>query len=87
MREWSARITPRPSKSRPTGGNVKTRLLSDIYRNSPDLNRLRDMDQLSGKCGVCEYRWMCGGSRAHASGLEQDTMASDPFCAYEPPQL
>ena len=68
----------------PLLGNVKNRELSDIYRNSPDLHRLRDMDQLNGKCGECEYRWMCGGSRARALGLEKDTMGSDPFCIYEP---
>ncbi len=70
----------------PLLGNVKSRDLSDIYRNSPDLHRLRDMDQLHGKCGECEYRWMCGGSRARALGLEKDTMGSDPFCVYEPAQ-
>jgi len=69
----------------PLLGNVKTRLLSDIYRNSSDLHRLRDMDRLSGKCGQCEFRWMCGGSRARARGLENDVRASDPFCLYEPP--
>ncbi len=69
----------------PLLGNVKTRLLSEIYRDSPDLHRLRDMDQLHGKCGACEYRWMCGGSRARARGMESDIMGSDPFCAYDPP--
>ncbi|MFQ5669006.1 MAG: TIGR04053 family radical SAM/SPASM domain-containing protein [Acidobacteriota bacterium] len=69
----------------PLLGNVKDRLLSDIYSRSPQLQKLRDMDQIKGKCGACEYRWLCGGSRARARGLEGDPMGSDPFCVYEPP--
>jgi radical SAM protein len=70
----------------PLLGNVKQTPLSEIYRDSPDLHRLRDMEQLEGKCGVCEFRWMCGGSRARARGMEGDPMGSDPFCLYEPPE-
>ncbi len=68
----------------PLLGNVKEASLPDIYRNSPDLARLRDMDQLGGKCGQCEYRWVCGGSRARAFGMTGDAMATDPACVYEP---
>jgi len=68
----------------PLLGNVRQERLSSIYRNSPALAELRDMDQLKGKCGRCEYRWMCGGSRARAYGMTGDHMESDPFCAYEP---
>jgi radical SAM protein len=68
----------------PLLGNVRSEPLSAIYRNSPQLAQLRDMDSLKGKCGRCEYRWMCGGSRARAYGMTGDAMESDPFCAYEP---
>jgi hypothetical protein len=39
---------------------------------------------LGGKCGVCEYRQVCGGCRARAFALEGDILAADPSCAYEP---
>ncbi|NIR44575.1 MAG: TIGR04053 family radical SAM/SPASM domain-containing protein [Gemmatimonadetes bacterium] len=68
----------------PLLGSVRDEPLSSIYRNSPSLAELRDMDRLKGKCGRCEYRWMCGGSRARAYGMTGDHMESDPFCAYEP---
>ena len=68
----------------PLLGNVKEGSLSRIYRESPELALLRDMDRLKGKCGLCEYRWLCGGSRARAFGMTGDPMESDPFCVYEP---
>lgn len=68
----------------PLLGNVRERPLSDLYRNSPALSELRNMDRLDGKCGVCEFRWACGGSRARAYSMTGDLMGSDPFCAYEP---
>jgi len=68
----------------PLLGTLRTQTLSDIYRNSPFLVALRDMDRLKGKCGRCEFRWVCGGSRARAYGITGDAMESDPFCAYEP---
>lgn len=66
------------------GGNVRTQPLADIYRHSPLFRSLRDHDQLRGKCGICEYRHICGGSRARAYALTGDWLASDPTCVYEP---
>lgn len=68
----------------PLLGNVRDTPLSSLYRASPQLAQLRDMDRLKGKCGRCEFRWMCGGSRARAYAMTGDAMESDPFCAYEP---
>lgn len=65
-------------------GNIRERGLADIYRNSQFFKELRDPDMLKGKCGVCEYRVVCGGSRARAYGVTGDPFASDPACAYEP---
>ena len=65
-------------------GNVREQPLATIYRNAPILRRLRDTEQLGGKCGVCEFRRVCGGSRARAFATTGDPMASDPLCAYEP---
>jgi radical SAM protein len=68
----------------PLLGTVHEEPLSSIYRDSPHLAELRDMDALKGKCGRCDFRWMCGGSRARAYGMTGDPMESDPFCAYDP---
>jgi radical SAM protein with 4Fe4S-binding SPASM domain len=67
-----------------TGGNVRSRSLVDIYRNAPLFLRLRDETRLRGKCGACEFRSICGGSRARAYALSGDPMRSDPYCIYQP---
>jgi radical SAM protein len=65
-------------------GNVRHNKLVDIYRNSPIFRALHNPAEFRGKCGVCEYRTLCGGSRARAFAHTGDPLASDPFCAYEP---
>ena len=68
-------------------GNVRERPLPDIYRNSPILRELRDKSRLKGKCGVCEFREICGGSRARAYAVTGDYLESDPYCAYDPKHI
>lgn len=65
-------------------GNVKKESLGDIYRSSELFTSLRDSNNLKGKCGVCEFRDLCGGSRARAWSMYGDVFASDPLCTYEP---
>ncbi len=65
-------------------GNVRNRHPGDIYRNHPLFVSLRDSDALGGKCGRCEFRNLCGGSRARAYGVTGDPFAEDPSCAYQP---
>jgi radical SAM protein len=65
-------------------GNVRVDNLVDIYRDSPLFKSLHDPSSFRGKCGECEYRTLCGGSRARAFAYTGDPLASDPFCAYEP---
>jgi radical SAM protein with 4Fe4S-binding SPASM domain len=65
-------------------GNVKTDSLVDVYRSSKIFKTLRDTSKLKGKCGVCEYKSVCGGSRARAYAVHGDFMASDPFCVHVP---
>ena len=67
-----------------SGGNVRQRALGDIYRNSPIFKQLRRPDELRGKCGACEFRHICGGSRARAFAVTGDAMAEEPCCAYVP---
>lgn len=65
-------------------GNVRNDLLLDVYRDHPIMRRLRDPDSFGGKCGVCEYRRICGGSRSRAFTMTGDAFASEPTCAYVP---
>lgn len=55
-----------------------------IYRRSPLFRSLRDPSALKGKCGRCEFREVCGGSRARAYAVMGDHLASDPSCPYVP---
>ena len=65
-------------------GNVRTDDLAVVYRDHPFMRSLRDTEGLGGKCGDCEYRYVCGGSRARAHATTGDAMAADPACAYVP---
>ena len=67
-----------------TVGNVRVDNLVDVYRSSPMFRALHTPSQFKGKCGLCEYRALCGGSRARAFAYTGDALASDPFCPYEP---
>jgi AdoMet-dependent heme synthase len=67
-----------------SAGNVRTTPLAELYRNSPLFQELRNPALLKGKCGVCEFRSVCGGSRAWAYGVTSDYLESDPACAYIP---
>jgi radical SAM protein len=67
-----------------SAGNVRRRLLKDIYQHSPLFVSLRDTSLLKGKCGVCEFRNICGGSRARAFALTGDPFAEESCCVYQP---
>jgi AdoMet-dependent heme synthase len=67
-------------------GNVRTDDLGAVYRDAPVFRSLRDRTQLKGKCGVCEFVNVCGGSRARAYAVTGDIHAAEPFCAYVPPR-
>ncbi|KXH87463.1 TIGR04053 family radical SAM/SPASM domain-containing protein [Sporosarcina sp. HYO08] len=68
-------------------GNVREQSLADIYRNSPIMKELRDKSLLKGKCGVCEFNKICGGSRSRAYAVTGDYLESDPYCSYIPKAL
>lgn len=65
-------------------GNVRRQSLTEIYRKSPLFLELRDTTRIKGKCGRCEYKNICGGSRARAYGVTGDYMAEEPNCIYQP---
>jgi radical SAM protein len=68
-------------------GNVRTADIVDVYRNHPLFIDLRDPDKLKGRCGICEYRDVCGGQRGRAYGVTGDYLATDPACVYIPKGL
>ncbi|MFS8637116.1 MAG: TIGR04053 family radical SAM/SPASM domain-containing protein [Gemmatimonadota bacterium] len=65
-------------------GNVRRDDLVEVYRYSPLFRQLRDRSLLKGKCGVCEYRDICGGSRARAYAVTGDYLEAEPYCAHVP---
>ncbi|MFP5249100.1 MAG: SPASM domain-containing protein, partial [Acidobacteriota bacterium] len=65
-------------------GNVRNQPLARIYRESPLFRSLRDTAQLEGKCGACEFRNICGGSRARAFALTGNPLGEEPCCVYVP---
>jgi len=74
-----------PSGFLPTPvGSVRKKSFPEIYRGSELLQTLRNPDTFGGRCGQCEFRAVCGGSRSHAYATTGDPLAEDPSCAYEP---
>jgi len=67
-----------------SSGKVPENSLREIYRTSSLFLALRDSSQLKGRCGRCEYREICGGSRSRAYAEYQDPLEEDPACAYVP---
>lgn len=68
-------------------GNAKKRSIVDLYRKSEIFTLLRDPDKLKGKCGICKYRYVCGGSRARAYAVYGDYLAEDPLCGFMPEEI
>jgi AdoMet-dependent heme synthase len=65
-------------------GNVREDDPVTLYRDSPLFRELRDPNALAGKCGRCEFREVCGGSRARAYAVTGNHLAADPSCPYQP---
>lgn len=65
-------------------GNVRQQSVVNIYRYAPLFRNLRDPERLKGRCGRCEFRHVCGGSRARAYAVTGDYLAPDPSCVHEP---
>ncbi|MDQ2844334.1 MAG: TIGR04053 family radical SAM/SPASM domain-containing protein [Acidobacteriota bacterium] len=67
-----------------SGGNIRQQSLESIYRDSPLFRGLRDTSKLEGKCGACEFKEICGGSRSRAYALTGNPQAEEPCCSYIP---
>ncbi|HBT76910.1 MAG TPA: radical SAM/SPASM domain-containing protein [Planctomycetaceae bacterium] len=55
----------------------------DVYREHPTFKALQNPDHFKGMCGRCEYRHVCGGSRARAYAVTGDPLEAEPDCAYQ----
>ena len=69
-----------------SAGNIREKPFSAIWREAQLFKELRDPDLLKGKCGLCEYRRVCGGCRARAYEVSGDHLAEEPLCLYQPPK-
>ena len=65
-------------------GSIREQSLAGIYRNAPVFRALRDTSRLEGKCGACEFKEICGGSRSRAYALTGNPHGEEPCCSYIP---
>ncbi len=64
-------------------GNIREKSLKEIYQEHPLLRKIRAAE-FRGRCGICEFRDICGGSRARAYHATGDPLGEDPACPYQP---
>ncbi|MCL4399016.1 TIGR04053 family radical SAM/SPASM domain-containing protein [Candidatus Parvarchaeota archaeon] len=60
-------------------GDIKRNSLIDVYRNNPLLKSIRNRE-FAGQCGICQFKHVCGGSRARAYAYNKDPLGTDPAC-------
>jgi radical SAM protein with 4Fe4S-binding SPASM domain len=71
-------------------GNIREKSLKETWgemQKSDFYKSFRDRSILKGKCGICEYRDICGGCRNRAYAYTGDFFGSDPACIYIPKSL
>lgn len=68
-------------------GNIRNSNFREIWANSTLFCELRDLSNISGKCGICEYKRICGGCRARAYEATGSYLEAEPYCIYEPAAL
>jgi radical SAM protein len=56
----------------------------ETYQRHPLFLALRDPNGFQGKCGICDYRFDCGGSRARAFAVTGNPLAAEPDCDFLP---
>ena len=65
-------------------GDITQQTFKDVWENSQVFNTLRNFNNLEGKCGICEYKKVCGGCRARAYEATGNYLAEEPLCFYQP---
>lgn len=68
-------------------GSIRDKSFKQIWTNATLFRKLRDLSNLKGKCGICEYKRVCGGCRARAYESTGDYLAAEPYCIYQPAAL
>lgn len=76
------RVTPCPY-TEIAAGNIRDADFMDIWDKAGLFRELRN-PQLNGRCGLCEFRQLCGGCRARAAASGGTLFDSDPLCDYRP---
>lgn len=64
-------------------GNVRRDSIVEVYRSHPLLRAIRE-GRFAGRCGRCDFRDVCGGSRARAYAVSGDPLGEDPACPHVP---
>jgi radical SAM protein with 4Fe4S-binding SPASM domain len=67
-------------------GSLRKDSLAHIWETAQIFNQLQQ-PVLTGRCGVCEFGALCGGCRARAYAVNDDIMAEDPWCDYQPGEI
>ena len=65
-------------------GNVRSDAVVQVYRTSPLFMQLREPELFAGRCGRCEFHFVCGGSRARAYASSGNPLGQDPLCLHQP---
>jgi radical SAM protein with 4Fe4S-binding SPASM domain len=65
-------------------GDLRKQSFRQVWEESRLFADLRDLNNLEGKCGYCEFKQVCMGCRARAYGMTGDFHGEEPFCVYEP---
>jgi radical SAM protein with 4Fe4S-binding SPASM domain len=68
-------------------GNIRKETFKEIWAGSPLFIELRDLSNIKGRCGICQYKKICGGCRARAYEVSGDYLEAEPYCFYEPVML
>lgn len=76
-------VTPCPYMT-VVAGNIRENNFTKIWQTAPILQQLRDLNQLKGRCGDCEFKEICGGCRCRAYAAYGDYLQEDPACTYQP---
>lgn len=68
-------------------GNIREQSFQEIWAHSEVFTILRDRDRLEGKCGRCDYRYLCAGARCQVYEKTGSLTAEDDSCWFEEIEL
>ncbi|MCF6154847.1 MAG: radical SAM protein [Candidatus Brocadia sp.] len=75
-------VTPCPYMPN-ISGNVREKSFGEIWKHTADFQTLRNAN-LHGRCGMCEFQYICKGCRARALAAAGNQMDEDAWCDYVP---